>query len=301
MTPASTFVSLGGDSLSYVECSVRLERRLGRLPAGLAPAHRRRARRRRAPAGTAAARHDGAAAGGRHPARRLDAHVPVVLPRRRPPAAGRRRVQHEPLPPVDRRHPRPRRRDGPLGRPVWRCRSSSFVAVCMVAGRRVRAGDVGAREQLPRARDAPGGALALLVRRGDRADPRAARAPSSPWGRCGASSGGSRTCSRSPCSPAPSCCASSGWRSAATTTCASSPRRRVVLRARLARAALDDAGSASVVTTALCVLTLPGFFLSPERGWFIAGGLVLLVWWREIPVPAGADPARRRRSPRRAW
>ena len=32
VTPASTFVSLGGDSLSYVECSVRLERRLGRLP-----------------------------------------------------------------------------------------------------------------------------------------------------------------------------------------------------------------------------------------------------------------------------
>lgn len=33
VTPDSTFVSLGGDSLSYVECSIRLERRLGRLPA----------------------------------------------------------------------------------------------------------------------------------------------------------------------------------------------------------------------------------------------------------------------------
>lgn len=30
--PSDTFVSLGGDSLSYVECSVVLERRLGRLP-----------------------------------------------------------------------------------------------------------------------------------------------------------------------------------------------------------------------------------------------------------------------------
>ena len=82
VTPASTFVSLGGDSLSYVECSVRLERRLGRLPPDW---HLRTVaeldaleRRRRA----AAARHDGAAAGRRHHARRLDAHVPVVLPGR---------------------------------------------------------------------------------------------------------------------------------------------------------------------------------------------------------------------------
>ena len=32
VTPADTFASLGGDSLSYVELSLRLERRLGRLP-----------------------------------------------------------------------------------------------------------------------------------------------------------------------------------------------------------------------------------------------------------------------------
>ena len=31
-----SFVDLGGDSLSFVEVSVRLERRLGRLPAELA-------------------------------------------------------------------------------------------------------------------------------------------------------------------------------------------------------------------------------------------------------------------------
>ena len=40
-----------------------------------------------------------------------------------------------------------------------------------------------------------------------------------------------------------------------------------------------------VVTTTLCVLTLPGFFLNEQRGWFIAGGLVLLVWCRELPFP----------------
>ena len=33
MTEDSTFVSLGGDSLSYVEMSVRLEQSLGHLPA----------------------------------------------------------------------------------------------------------------------------------------------------------------------------------------------------------------------------------------------------------------------------
>ena len=34
--PVDTFTGLGGDSLSYVESSMRLERRLGRLPVGLA-------------------------------------------------------------------------------------------------------------------------------------------------------------------------------------------------------------------------------------------------------------------------
>lgn len=31
--PTATFVSLGGDSLSYIECSIRLEREIGRVPA----------------------------------------------------------------------------------------------------------------------------------------------------------------------------------------------------------------------------------------------------------------------------
>ena len=46
--PDDTFVSLGGDSLSYVEVSLRLEGLLGRLPAGLADLDRRRAGRRAA-------------------------------------------------------------------------------------------------------------------------------------------------------------------------------------------------------------------------------------------------------------
>ena len=40
-----------------------------------------------------------------------------------------------------------------------------------------------------------------------------------------------------------------------------------------------------LLTTALCVLTIPGFFHRPEREWFIIGGIVLLVWCREIPMP----------------
>ena len=71
--------------------------------------------------------------------------------------------------------------------------------------------------------DAPGRAMALLVRRGRRADPRAVTAPPRHRPVRRARAAASRTCSRLSCSPARSCCASSGWRSAATTTCASSP------------------------------------------------------------------------------
>ena len=67
VSPSSTFVSLGGDSLSYVECSVRLERLLGSLPADW---HLRRSPSSRPgrPPRAAAARHHGAAAGRRDPA-----------------------------------------------------------------------------------------------------------------------------------------------------------------------------------------------------------------------------------------
>jgi hypothetical protein len=40
-----------------------------------------------------------------------------------------------------------------------------------------------------------------------------------------------------------------------------------------------------VLTTALCVVTAPGFFGYAPREWFIAGALVLLVWCREVPFP----------------
>ena len=33
-----------------------------------------------------------------------------------------------------------------------------------------------------------------------------------------------------------------------------------------------------IVTTLLCLLTIPGFFGRPEREWFVALGIVLLVW-----------------------
>ena len=40
-----------------------------------------------------------------------------------------------------------------------------------------------------------------------------------------------------------------------------------------------------ILTTALCVVTAPGFFGYAPREWFIAGALVLLVWCREVPFP----------------
>jgi hypothetical protein len=43
-----------------------------------------------------------------------------------------------------------------------------------------------------------------------------------------------------------------------------------------------------VLTTALCLLTIPGFFGRPEREWFIVLGMVLLVWSRDLPLPRAA-------------
>ena len=56
-----------------------------------------------------------------------------------------------------------------------------------------------------------------------------------------------------------------------------------------------------LLTTALCVATVPGFFGRPEREWLIAAGLVLLVWCREIAAAAGRHPAHRRGRRRPAW
>ncbi len=43
-----------------------------------------------------------------------------------------------------------------------------------------------------------------------------------------------------------------------------------------------------LVTTMLCLLTIPGFFGRPEREWFIALGLVLLIWCPHVPLPRAA-------------
>jgi acyl-coenzyme A synthetase/AMP-(fatty) acid ligase/surface polysaccharide O-acyltransferase-like enzyme len=40
-----------------------------------------------------------------------------------------------------------------------------------------------------------------------------------------------------------------------------------------------------LLTTVLCLATAPGFFGYAPREFFIAGALVVLVWWRELPIP----------------
>ena len=132
VSPNETFVSLGGDSLSYVECSVRLERLLGHVPADWQSMTVAEPRRHEATPEPGAARHVGRAADGRGPCRGGDAHEAVVLPRRFAPDARRRRLQHQPLPAVDRRHARRVvagfRLIGRVALPV-----AAWVGVCMVA------------------------------------------------------------------------------------------------------------------------------------------------------------------------
>ena len=43
-----------------------------------------------------------------------------------------------------------------------------------------------------------------------------------------------------------------------------------------------------LLTTALCVIAIPGFFHRPEREWFIALGIIALIWFREVPIPRAA-------------
>jgi peptidoglycan/LPS O-acetylase OafA/YrhL len=43
-----------------------------------------------------------------------------------------------------------------------------------------------------------------------------------------------------------------------------------------------------VVTTAICVVSIIGFFRHPEREWFIVAGLALLVWCPQLPWPRAA-------------
>ena len=40
-----------------------------------------------------------------------------------------------------------------------------------------------------------------------------------------------------------------------------------------------------VLTSAICLLTIPGSFGRPEHEWFIAAGLLVLLWCKDLPVP----------------
>ena len=39
------------------------------------------------------------------------------------------------------------------------------------------------------------------------------------------------------------------------------------------------------ITTIVCLLAVPGFFGVAQRDWFIAGGLLVLIWVRAVPMP----------------
>jgi hypothetical protein len=43
-----------------------------------------------------------------------------------------------------------------------------------------------------------------------------------------------------------------------------------------------------VLTTLICLTTVPGFFDRLEREWSIAIGVVLLIWRRDLPLPRAA-------------
>ena len=198
----STFVSLGGDSLSYVECSVRLERLLGHLPrdwhltpvAELEAVEQRRGIARLDT--TALLRTAGILAV-------VATHMhAVVLPRRVAPDARRGRLQPQPVPSVDRR------RQGPCARLAAHRRPDRHprrrLRRCLHAPRRrLQPPDARLGQQLPRPGDARGRPLALLVHRGPRAAHAAHHVAARGRRPCGASSGASHTCSRSSCWPVP--------------------------------------------------------------------------------------------------
>jgi acyl-CoA synthetase (AMP-forming)/AMP-acid ligase II len=46
-----------------------------------------------------------------------------------------------------------------------------------------------------------------------------------------------------------------------------------------------------LATTALCLLTIPGFFHRPEREWFIALGIIVLIWARHVLMPRACAQA----------
>jgi len=44
-----------------------------------------------------------------------------------------------------------------------------------------------------------------------------------------------------------------------------------------------------LITSAVCMLTVPGFFHNPSREWFVVGALVLLVWAAQVRMPRPAQ------------
>ena len=222
-------------------------------------------------------------------------HMPVVLPGRVAPDARRRRLQPQPLPPVDRRHrrSRPRRAAHRSAASPSPSSPSSASACCSSAATACRRSPsstaTSARERTTTGAGTTGSSRrwssSLLLdhaaaRHRAGAALRAALPVPVPAGSCSAVAlvfrvplgdhRGSTTCASRPTAwPGSSCSAGS-----------STARRRRPTK---------------LLTTALCLLTIPGFFGRPEREWFIALGIVLLVWCREVPLPARRHPADRRR------
>ena len=181
--PSSTFVSLGGDSLSYIECSLRLEQFCGSLPSDW---HLRSVAELEVSDGEASFsgeqdsacrclralrrphRYDVAVAVGGHLAPSFaNAHARALLPRRRAPDAGRGRIQPEPLPAAHRRNCRARPgRDA--DRAIERRRPPSSGPPAESSSPLVQRRHPAVGQQLLRSHIAPRCAMALLVHRGVR-------------------------------------------------------------------------------------------------------------------------------------
>ncbi len=173
--PAATFVSLGGDSLSYIECSIRLEDTLGRLPSDwhLMPvAALDRLTQRRADA-VGPGRHDRGAPSTCDLCGRGDPHAAPLPAGRRAHAVGGRGVQSRSVHDADRVDPRSCACRVAHGRTCGR--ADDGVGGMLLLGLRgdVRHRHGAAREQLRRPTKPPRRCLAFLVHRGLRpTDPR---------------------------------------------------------------------------------------------------------------------------------
>ena len=304
-TDADSFVSLGGDSLSYVELATRLadhfprraarrvaraRHRRARAPRGdrRRPAGRRRTTgtsRRRPPAAPHdVPRHDGRAAGARDPAHRRQPRRPRRPRGRRPPAPRARRLQLRALPALRaRRRPHPAaarpRRPGPARR----------TGGAVGRRRRARARQLRPHHRPVRPRGGQrlgvGRPVAAVVPRVARVAHRRRAGRRPRCRRCTASSGVRRSASRSACWPwrpspgsprsacapaRPSATPRSWWRS-------SSPSAG---RARGPR----PPGSACVVTAlaARCWSSASSARCTARSS--SLGGFLLLLWRPHVPV-----------------